>query len=150
MNRVMVMLPLIFGSVACGAGSDTPELSEVTLSQTDVRYADEFFASFGAKDQNGDLDRAFVAIHMYGPEEDDDDIDEDEVELDATVHATEIAAGATEANMAVAMTLTGQFPLGVYQLELRVTDNAGHESDPAKARINLIRGGGNPGISRPN
>lgn len=123
-------------SSACGSGSETPVLSEVTMSQLEINYGDEFFASFEARDQDGDLQRATVKINMQGPE------DDQEIDLEETVDATEVEVGANEVSMAVGMKLTGQFPLGVYQLEFRVTDDDGHESEPGKARVNLITGGG--------
>jgi hypothetical protein len=124
-------------AAACGDAS-APELSEITLSQTAIQYGDEFFASFEATDPDGDLDGSQIEIRFFGPEVEADE----EVDLETTVDVLEVLAGQTEVSMAVALTLTGQYPLGVYALEIRVTDGGGNESEPAETRILLIPQGG--------
>src|SRR5262245_60392511 len=110
MKRSMFLFVVGAACAGCGSGSETPVLSEVTMSQLNVKYGDEFFASFEARDQDGDLDRAMVKINMTGPEGDES------IDLEETVGATEVEVGAHEVSMAVGLKLSGQFPLGIYQL----------------------------------
>lgn len=128
----MIAALIILGATACGEGTSTPELSEVTLSHLEIRSGEEFFASFEAIDPDGDLDRATVAIRIEGPEN-----GEEEVDLESLVATEEVAPGDVQANMSIGMTLRTPFT-GVYKIELRVTDGGGHESDPAKARVRVI------------
>lgn len=130
--NLRIFLPAIAALAACGEATSKPELSEVTLSHLEVRSGDEFFASFAAIDPDGDLDRAMVSIEIKGPED-----GEEEVELESAVHTAEVYAGDVEANMSIGLRLRTPY-LGVYGINLRVTDGGGHESEPAIARINVI------------
>ena len=48
MKRWSCALFVLPALIACGGGSSAPELSELTLSQMNIRNGDEFFASESA------------------------------------------------------------------------------------------------------
>jgi hypothetical protein len=131
--RSLAILALLV-STACGASEDAPELSAVTTSKLEVLSGEEFFATVLARDHNGDMHRGVIDIHIETHES-------NAIDLEASVNVTEIPVGATEANLIVGLTLTGPMPFGLYNVELRLTDNAGNTSDAASARIALVQFG---------
>jgi hypothetical protein len=127
--KPLVMLTLLFFMAGCGENI-APTIQAVRVSNPTATRFQEFFVTLvGVEDVDGNVYARKVKMKAEASGE----------SFDEEIRPFETEPNRSRGDVIFGATLAGDIPLGTWKLRLIFEDEAGAESDPADAQIQLTR-----------